>query len=130
MDIAEIRDLVRRPPSRSTRLGIAACLLLAAFIIWSVRQSRLTREALDRATAAEQTAAQARSDLEQAQLRGAGRAARDPAVRRSQHDDPAQIERVKQLHQEIESLTQIREQVDEKARIDRMRAEQKSAAPR
>jgi hypothetical protein len=113
-------------------LGIAACLVLAAFIIWSVRQSRLTREALDRATSAEQTAAQARSDLEQAraQLQRAGRAPRDPAVRRSQHDDPAQVERVKELHQEIEGLTQIREQVDEKARVERMRAEQKSATLR
>lgn len=132
MDIQEIRDLVRRPPSRSTRLGIAACLLLAAFIFWSIRQSRLTRAALDRATAAEQTAAQARSDVEQtrAQLQGAGRAPMDPAVRRSRHDDPAQIDRVKQLYQEIEGLTQIREEVDENLRIDRMRAEQKSEAPR
>ena len=97
MDVGEIRDLVRRPPSRATRLGIAAGLLLAVPLIWSVRQSRMTREALDRATAAEQTAAQARDDVEEAraQLRGEGRPLKDPSIRRSRHDDPREIEHVK-----------------------------------
>jgi hypothetical protein len=129
MDVGEIRNLVRRPPSRAARIGIAACLLLAVPIIWSARQSR---EALDRAAAAEQTAARTRADMEQhqAQLRGEGRPPKDPAIRRSRHDDPREIARTKQLYEEIEDLTQIRELVDQKLRTERFYAPKKPAAPR
>jgi hypothetical protein len=132
MDVGEIRDLVRRPPSRATRLGIVAGLLLTVPVIWSVRQSRMTREALDRATAAEQTASQARDAMEQAraQLRGEGRPLNDPSIRRTRHDDPREIERVKRLYEEIEGLSQAREQVDQKLRGDHFYMPKTKPAPR
>jgi uncharacterized iron-regulated membrane protein len=132
MDVGEIRNLVRRPPSRGARIGIAAGLFVAVTIIWSARQSRLTREALDRAAAAEQAATQASADAEQAraQLRGAGRAPMDPAIRRTRHDDPREIERVKQLYEEIDGLTQFQEQVDQSLRTERFYVPKARAAPR
>jgi hypothetical protein len=121
MDVGEIRDLVRRPSRRATRLIVAAGLLLAVPILWSARQSRLTREALDRAAAAERTAAQARTDVEQvrAQSQVRGRPLKDPAIRRSRHDDPREIAHVKQLYEEIDGLSQAREQVDQTLRTER-----------
>jgi hypothetical protein len=68
----------------------------------------MTHEALERAAAAERSAVEARSELEQARLEQ-GRAPRDPAVRRSRHDDPKQIERVQKLYEEIDNLTRARE---------------------
>lgn len=120
MDVGEIRDLVRRPSRRSLRLGATAVLVLAVPIAWSVRQSRLTHEALERAAAAEKSAARAQSDVELAKARLRGEAPIDPAVRRSRHDDPREIARVKQLYQEIENFSQIRESVEQKLRNDRI----------
>jgi hypothetical protein len=132
MDVGEIRNLVRRPPSRAARIGIAAGLFVAVTTIWSARQSRLTREALDRADAAEQTANQARADAEQAraQLRGEGRAPKDPAMRRTRHDDPKEIERVKHLYEEIDGLTQFQDRVDQSLTTERFYVPKARAAPR
>jgi hypothetical protein len=120
MDVGEIRDLVRRPSRRAMRMGVAACLLLTVPIIWSVRQSRLTNEALERATAAEKSAAQALSDVDLARARLRGEAPRDPWVRRSRHDDPREIDRVKTLYEEIENLSQKRDGVDQTLRTERI----------
>jgi len=120
MDVGEIRDLVRRPSRRAMRLGAAAALVLAVPIAWSVRQSRLTHEALERAAAAEKNSARALSDMELAKARLRGEAPIDPAVRRSRHDDPREIERVKRLYEEIENLGQIRDGVDQTLRTDRI----------
>jgi hypothetical protein len=128
MDVGGIRDRVRR----SARPFIAAGLMLVIALVWSVRQSRLTREALDRAAAAERAAAQARTDVERAwaQLRGQGLPPRDPEMRRSRHDDPREIERVRGLHQEINGLTQFRDRVEQSLQNDRLYAPKKGAAPR
>jgi hypothetical protein len=132
MDVGGIRDRMRRPSGRSARLFIAAGLLLAVPLIWSVRQSRLTREALDRAVAAERAASQARTDVEQAraQLRGQDSPPRDPAIRRSRHDGPREIERVRELYQEIEGLTELRDQVEQSLQNDRLYVPKKGASPR
>lgn len=132
MDVGEIRDLVRRPSRRSARLGVAVCLVLAVAIAWSVRQSRLTREALDRATAAEQAAAAVRTDVEQAraQFEGRGRPPKDPAIRRSRHDDPREIDRVQQLYQEIDGLNHLRDRVDQALTTDRVYTPRQPSAPR
>ncbi len=119
MDIGEIRELVRRPSRRTAWMGVAACLL-AVPITWSVRQSQLTREAIDRATAAEKTAEQARSDVEETRARLLGEAPRDLSVRRSRHDDPAEIERVRKLYDEIDGLARIHDDIDQTLRIDRV----------
>jgi hypothetical protein len=113
MDVGAMRTIVGRVTARPVLAGVAACALLAVPIIWSVRQSRLTQQALDRAAAAEQAAARIRSDLEQSHGRiGIGRRLpKDPAVRRSRHDDPKEIERVRQLYAEIDGLTRIQERI-------------------
>jgi hypothetical protein len=129
MDVREIRELVRRPSSRSSRLVVAAALLLAVPIIWSVRQSRLTREALDRATSAEQTATQARSDVQQARAQFQGQPPKDPAIQRSRHDDPEEIARVKKLYEEIDNLTEFRDRVDQTLRTERFYVPKKGPAP-
>jgi hypothetical protein len=111
MDTGAIRKFMARGSTRATGLGVAVCLLLAVPIAWTVQQSRTAREALERAAAAEKAAAQARTDLEQAQAQG--RPPKDPAVRRSRHDDPGEIERVKQLYEEVESLSVMQQRIDE-----------------
>ncbi len=115
MDVGGMRTFAGRLSTRSTWLAIAGCVLLTVPILWTVRQSRLTREALDRADAAEKATAQARTDVAEAraQTKTAGKPRKDPAVRRSRHNDPGEIERVKQLYEEIDSLTRIRDQVEE-----------------
>ncbi|HLH29407.1 MAG TPA: hypothetical protein VKW77_10845 [Acidimicrobiales bacterium] len=111
MDTGAIRKFMARRSARATGLGVAVCVLLAVPIAWMAQQSRTAREALERASAAEQAAAQARADLEQA--RGPARPPRDPAVRRSRHDDPREIERVKQLYAEVESLSEMQQRIDD-----------------
>jgi hypothetical protein len=117
MDVGGIRKFADRISTRSMVLAIAACALLAIPIIWNTRQSRLTQQALDRAAAAEKD----RSDAEEA------RALKDVAVRRSRHDDPREIARVRQLYQEIENLTQIQESVEEDLHRTRRIAEKRAA---
>lgn len=119
MDVGEIRDLLRRPSRRAVRLGVLGAVLLGVPITWSVRQSRLTHEALERAAAAEKSAAEVRSDVDLARARLRGEAPKDPAVRRSRHDDPREIARVKQLYEDIENLSHIREDVEQTLRTER-----------
>jgi hypothetical protein len=108
-------------------LGVAACVLLMVPIAWMVRQSRLTHEALERAAAAEEAAARARLEFEQARRT---QPPTDPAVWRSRHDDPGEIERVKQLYEEIEDLTRRHEQVEDGlSRQPRIRLKKAPSAP-
>ena len=118
----EIRELLRRPSRRSAGLVVAAVLVLGVPLCWSVRQSRLTREALDRAAAAERAAEQVRSDVEQTRARigGERRPPLDTSIRRSAHADPRDADRVQQLQEEIEGLGQLREQIDQSLMIDRL----------
>jgi hypothetical protein len=129
MDVKGMRTFAGRHSARSTRLAIAGCVLLAVPILWTIRQSRLTREALDRADAAEKAVAQARTDAEEAraQVKTAGKPRKDPALRRTRHDDPGEIERVKQLYDEIDSLTRIRDQVEEQLSGERWTVTRKTA---
>jgi hypothetical protein len=75
-------------------------------------------------------AAQARADAEEARARpqAKGQPPKDLAVRRSRHDDPKEIARVKQLYEEIDALTRIREQVDDDLTTGRRPAAKKAAA--
>lgn len=122
MEVSEVRELVRRPSRRGARrVGtVAVALAIAAAIGWSVWQGRMTREALDRAVAAEKAAADVRSDIEKARAQLRGRAPRDPALQRTRHEDPRQVHRVEQLYQEIDDLTRFRDRVDQTLRGDRV----------
>jgi type II secretory pathway pseudopilin PulG len=113
MDVGPVRELLRRPSRRSVGLTVAAVLVMAVVLSWSIRQSRLTHEALSRAAAAERAAVQARSDAQR-------RPPLDTSIRRSAHDDPREIARVRQLQDEIEGLGQLRDQLEESTRIDRL----------
>ncbi len=126
MDVKGIRAFVDRIKVRRRHWLTAAAggFALAAVVGWMAWQSHLTREAIRRADAAEQAATQAR-------LAGGEKPRRDPAVRRSRHDDPAQIARMKQLYEEVDGLTRIQDRVDEELgairRIAARRAKAKAA---
>jgi hypothetical protein len=115
MHFGGIRKFPVRISTRTARLAIVGCVLVAVPVVWTVRQSRLTRDALRRATVAEEAAAQAQSDVQQArtQVETGGKPRRDSAVRRSRHDDPREIARVKALYEEIDTLTRIQERVED-----------------
>jgi hypothetical protein len=115
MHFGGIRNFPVRISTRTARLAIVGCVLVAAPVVWTVRQSWLTRDALRRATVAEKAAANAQSDADQAraQLGTGGKPRKDPAVRRSRHDDPQEIARVKALYEEIDSLSRIQERVED-----------------
>src|SRR5262249_7680134 len=66
LDAGVIRKFAARWATRTTARGVAAFVLLAVTIIWTLRQSRLTHQALERAAAAEKAAAQARTEAQQA----------------------------------------------------------------
>lgn len=108
MDVQGIRGFAARLEAsrRSWRTVATVGLAVAAVVGWMVWQSRLTQEAIRRADAAEHSATQARLASEE-------RPRKDPAVRRSRHDDPEQIARMKRLYDEVDGLTRIQERVDE-----------------
>ena len=62
-----------------------------------------------------------------AQIKTTEKPRKDPAVRRSRHNDPGEIERVKQLYEEIDSLTRIRDQVEERLSGERWTVTRKVA---
>jgi hypothetical protein len=130
MHVGFVQDFIGRIRTRPAQLRVAGCLLLAVFLIWTVRQSWRTQEAIDRAAAAEKAADQARTDAEQAhaQLQGQGRPRKDPAIRRSHHDDPEEIARVKQLREEIDDLMRIEERVEDVLATPRPSVAKKTAA--
>ena len=127
MDVKGIRGLaVRIEARRRSWLTVAAGgLALAAVVGWMVWQFRLTHEAIRRADAAEHAATQAR-------FASGEKPRQDPAVRRSQHEDPEQIARMKRLYEEVDGLTRIQDRVDEELsamhRITARRAKAKAAA--
>jgi hypothetical protein len=94
-------------------LGVGALLLIPT--LWNVRQARLTQEAMDRATAAAQAAARAQADLERDrdQAQAKPQPPRDDAVARAARRDPNGAQRVRQLYQEIETLSRIQEHIQE-----------------
>jgi hypothetical protein len=116
MDVGGMRKFASRLSTRPVLVVAVVGTLLAVSLIGTVWQSRLTREALDRAAAAEKAAAQVRADLEQSQgrSRSKGQPPKDTMVRRSHHDDAKEVARVNQLYAEIESLTRIQERVQER----------------
>jgi hypothetical protein len=115
MHFGGIRKFPVRISTRTARLAVVGCVLVAASVAWMVRQSWLTRDALRRATVAEDAAAQAQSDADQVrtQLGIGGKPRKDPAVRRSRHEDPNQIARMKALYEEIDTLSHIQERVED-----------------
>jgi hypothetical protein len=89
------------------------CALLIAMIsgIW---QARLSREALARAAAAERAAAQARAEIElaRAQVQADHQPDSDASVvRASRHSNPKEAERVRQLYEEVNNLSQIQQHI-------------------
>jgi DNA helicase IV len=131
MHVGGIRQFAARISTRSTRMALVGCILMAVPVTWMVRQSWLTHEALQRATTAEKVAAQAQSDVEQAraQLETGGKPRKDPAIRRSRHDDPREIARVKKLYEEVDTLSRIQESVeDELTGIRRIAAKRAAEA--
>lgn len=115
MEVGEVRELVRRPSRRWLRRAGALAVVLAVVgaVGWSVRQDRMAHEALDRAARAEKAAADAQSAAEVARDQLRGKAPLDPALRRTRHQDPQQVQRVEQLYQEIDTLSHARERVDQ-----------------
>ncbi len=115
MEVGEIRELVRHSSRRwGRRAGtLAVVLAVIGAVGWSVRQDQMAREALDRAARAEKAAANAQSAAEIARDQLRGKAPLDSALRRTKHQDPEQIQRVEQLYQEIDALSQARERVDQ-----------------
>lgn len=98
--------------SQPARLALIACAAAVIVIGWMVWQSRLRSEAVNRATVAEKALEQERAKLQ-------GQPRTDSAVRRSSHDDPENISRVKQLYQEIEDLSDLQERVEQELTVIR-----------
>jgi hypothetical protein len=124
------RTFTVRISIRSMALGVVACALLLIFLIGSLRQSRLAREALARANAAEQAAARGRADADRAwaQAEAPPGPAKVGAVRRAvRRRDPKDAERVRQLYEEINGLSRIQERIQEDLAGLRRRAAQAPA---
>ncbi len=114
MDFGAIRQFSDRISTRSIRWALAICALLSVVTIWTVRQARMTHLAMERAAAAENAAARAEADLAQlrSRLQPQGQPPNDPAVRRTRHDDRAEIERVNRLYAEIDGLSRVKERAE------------------
>ena len=111
MDVWRTRTFAIRISTRSGLLALAACALLVFFIISNLRQSRLAQEALARASAAEQAAARAQADAERVRAQTEPLPPKDAALRRTARRDPKDAERVRQLYEEINSLSRIQERI-------------------
>jgi hypothetical protein len=112
MDGGKARKLEFRISSRSLILVIAVVAVLLVPVAWSIRQSQLTQNALAQALAAEKAANRDRADAEQA--KGKLKILRDEAIQRAARRDPnEEAERSRQLAEEIDSLTQVHERIQE-----------------
>jgi type II secretory pathway pseudopilin PulG len=111
MDAQGARKPGLRISIRSLIVAIAVLAVLSVAVAWSVQQSRLTQEALQRAVAAERAVMQAHANTAGAPkpLRGLAKVLRDEALKRAAHRDPKDAERVRELSGEIDSLMQIQE---------------------
>ncbi len=69
-------------------------------------------------------------DVEQAraQIGTEGKPRKDPAVRRSRHDDPEEIARVKRLYEEIDNLSRIQDRVEDELTVMRRFTARRAAA--
>ena len=130
MDAKKARTLEFRVSIRSVVLVVAVLAVLIVPVTWSVRQSRLTQEALDRARAAERTAVQAQTNAEEArdQVRGKAKTLRDEAIQRAARQDPKDAERVRQIYAELDTLMQIQERIQEDLRGLRRQTPKPTAA--
>jgi hypothetical protein len=127
MDGEGIRVPVIRISTRSLMLVAAVCVPLLLVGLWSVRQSRLAQEALARALAAERAAARAAAEAERVRTQLQGPPARDGAVARaSRHRDAKEVERVRQLYNELNSLSRIQEHIADDLRGPRDRTKAKA----
>ena len=113
MDVWRTRTFAIRISIRSVMLAVVAGALVLFFLIGNLRQSRLAQEALTRARAAEQAAARAQADAERAWAQAETQAPKDAAVRRTSRRDPKDAERVRQLYEEINSLSRIQERIQD-----------------
>ncbi len=104
-----------RISSRSMMLALGVLTVLTVSVVWSVRQSRLTQEALHRAVAAEQAATQAQANTAEPHhpLRGRAKILRDEALQRAARRSPKDVERVGHLYQELDSLMQIQNRIQQ-----------------
>jgi hypothetical protein len=104
-----------RVSARSVLLAAAVGGAILALVGWSVRQARLTDEALSRAIAAEKAAARAQVGVDRSQAREDGQlqAKRDlgfvPAAHRPTKSD---AERAKQLSDEIAGLSALQDKIE------------------
>jgi hypothetical protein len=132
MDGGGTRKFTVRISMRSLIFGVAAVALLLTTVIWNGWQSRLAREALARATAAERAAAQARADVERARAETQARPTplKDPAIRRTARTDRDAngADRVRQLYEEINALTRIQGRIQEDLHNIRARSARRAAS--
>ncbi len=118
MDAEKARKVGFRISIRSVILAVAVVAVLSVPVAWSVRQSRLTQEALRRAISAERAATQAQANTAEAPkpLRGLAKVLRDEAIKRAAHRGARDAQRVHELSQEIDSLLQVQDRIQEDLR--------------
>lgn len=127
MDVGIARMLDFRISIRSLTLVVAILAVSIVTVAWSIRQSRRTRDAATQAIAADKAAAEERAEAER--VRGKLQILRDEAIKRAANRDPEEeAERSRQLAEEIEGLSRIKERIQED--LYRIRARTtKSASP-
>ena len=115
MDAVNGSKMGFRISSRSMILAVVVVAVLTLSVAWSVQQSRLTHEAMDRALAAERAAAQAQANAVESQrpLHGKAKILRDEALRRAARRDPKDDERVRQLYSELDALMQVQDRIQQ-----------------
>jgi hypothetical protein len=124
----------RRVPVRWVLMALLVTATAGAPLIWwSVRQSRLTNEALARAIAAESAAARAQNGVDQhnAARDDELKVKRDSEMVRAKHrPSKADIERTRQLSEEIEGLDAIQEKIETDLYQLRMKAARDAKIPK
>jgi hypothetical protein len=128
MIVWRTRTFAIRSPIRTVLLTLAASAFLLTILIGNFRQSQLTQEALARARAAEQAAARAQADAERVRAQTEPPPPKDGAVRRTSRQDPKDAERVRQLYEEINSLSRMQERIQ--GDLHNLRTQAAQRAPR
>jgi hypothetical protein len=128
-----VKALRARISVRSTVLSVVVGGVVLVPILWSVRQARLTDEALSRAIAAEKAAAQAQTGVDRSRALENDQIEikRDSKlVRSSRRPTKADAERAKQLSDEIAGLSEIQNKIDNELYELRAKAAEQARNPR
>ncbi len=114
MDAKEARTVGFRMSMRSVVLAMVVLAVVIVPMAWSVRQSRLAQEALERAANTERAAREAQGNTVEAPrpLRGKAKILQDEALKRAAHRDPKDAERVGRLYSELDSLMNIQDRIE------------------